>query len=69
MSEYKFKYTGTVEAEWEYNGKHYEARMYDDGFGYIVENEDGYLSPVGNTGYDYFFITWLPLAQRLGVHE
>jgi len=70
MKEYNANYTGTIIAEWEYEGRQYEARMYEDCFGYICKYENGYLSSVGNAGYDYFHgDNWLPLAQRLAVHK
>jgi hypothetical protein len=70
MKKYNAKYTGTIVAEWDYKGRHFEARQHEDYFGYISEYSNGYLCIVGNAGYDYFLgDNWLPLAQRLGIHK
>jgi hypothetical protein len=70
MKEYNAKYTGMIIAEWEYDGRQFEARQHEDYFGYICEYNNGYLCVVGDTGYDYFLDdNWKPLAQRLGVHK
>lgn len=70
MKKYDANYTGEVIAEWEYEGRQFEARMYEDGFGYICEYGNGYLCTVGDAGYDYFHgNNWKILALKLGVHE
>jgi len=68
MKKYLFNYTGTVIAEWEHNGKQYEARTYEDYFGYICEYNNGWLCMAGNAAYDYFLgDNWLDLAKRLNI--
>lgn len=70
MSKYVMRYTGRKIASWKYEGREYEARMYDDDFGYILEYKNGYLLLVGDSGYDYFLGNdWLHLARKLNVHK
>jgi hypothetical protein len=45
--------SGKLINRWTYQGETFEARMYPDGFGYIIDTDMKY--PVGHRGYDFFF--------------